>query len=107
MTLKQIATRVNEHEYEVFRATTKNLGTTPSDALRMFIFAFNEHKGFPYTVQTSRSGAGTYNIRGNNATEDNTVASNETTADFEAFNNENDATRFATELSMELIDATR
>ena len=101
MALRQIATRVNEREYEMFRTTAKNLGTTPSDALRMFIFAFNEHNGFPYTVQTSRKSTEINNTETNDAT------TNKTTTDFEAFDNEEDATRFATNLSMELIEATR
>lgn len=53
--MRQAATRVDDEQYELFRATTRNLGTTPADALRMFIYAFNERGGFPYEVRTMRS----------------------------------------------------
>lgn len=82
MGMRQTATRVDEEQYELFKATTRDIGTTPADALRMFIYAFNEHRGFPYEVRTSKPIV-------------------------EPFDNERDATRFATSLSMEVIDATR
>ena len=82
MALKQTATRVEEDQYELFRATTKRLGTTPADALRIFIHSFNEHGGFPYDVRTVRPVV-------------------------EAFDSEEDATRFATDISMECINAAR
>lgn len=47
----QIATRVDEREAERFREVTRRLGTTPADALRMFVSAFNAHRGFPYDVR--------------------------------------------------------
>ena len=47
----QIATRVDEQQAELFKQTTKQLGTTPADALRMFISTFNNHRGFPYEVR--------------------------------------------------------
>lgn len=49
--LKQAVTRIDEEQYDQFRAITHELGTTPSDALRMFIYAFNEYRGFPYAVR--------------------------------------------------------
>ena len=52
--MKQAVTRVEDHEYELFQRTAANLGTTPSDVLRMFIYAFNDHHGFPYAVQSQR-----------------------------------------------------
>jgi DNA-damage-inducible protein J len=48
----QIATRIDEAQSRLFRETATRLGTTPADALRMFVSAFNEHHGFPYPVQT-------------------------------------------------------
>ena len=47
----QFATRVEERQGELFKQTAARLGTTPSDALRMFIAAFNERGGFPYDVR--------------------------------------------------------
>lgn len=82
MALKQAATRVDEAQYELFRATAQSLGTTPADVLRMFIYAFNEYRGFPYEVRTTRPVV-------------------------EALETEQDATRFATALSMEALYATR
>ncbi len=54
MALKQAVTRIDEEQYNQFRVITHELGTTPSDALRMFIYAFNEHQGFPYEVRVQR-----------------------------------------------------
>ena len=44
----QIATRVDDEQAALFKETTRQLGTTPADALRMFISAFNDYRGFPY-----------------------------------------------------------
>ena len=76
--MKQAATRIEDHEYELFQKTAANIGTTTADALRMFIYAFNDHHGFPYPVQSKRM-------------------------QLEAFETEEDATKFATELAMEAI----
>lgn len=76
--MKQAVTRVEDKEYELFQKTTANIGTTPSDALRMFIHAFNDHHGFPYPVQSNRM-------------------------DVEAFETEEEATEFATNMSMEIV----
>lgn len=81
MTTRQIATRVDEDQAKLFKATTKKLGTTPADALRMFVSAFNANRGFPYDVRL------------NNAVE--------------AFDSEKDAVRFATNLAQKTIDETR
>lgn len=77
--MKQAATRVEDREYERFQKTAANIGTTTADALRMFIYAFNDHHGFPYPVQSKRM-------------------------QVEAFETEDDATRFATDLAMEMIE---
>ena len=50
--MKQAATRIDDKEYELFQATAANIGTTTADALRMFIYAFNDHHGFPYPVRS-------------------------------------------------------
>lgn len=82
MGMRQTATRVDDEQYELFKATTRSIGTTPADALRMFIYAFNEHRGFPYEVRTSKPVV-------------------------EPFDSEEDATRFATSLSMGVLNAAR
>ena len=52
--MKQAATRIEDQEYELFRKTAASIGTTTSDALRMFIHSFNDHRGFPFPVQSHR-----------------------------------------------------
>ena len=76
--MKQAVTRVDDNEYDLFQKTAANLGTTPSDVLRMFIYAFTDHHGFPYAVQSQRM-------------------------QVEAFETEEDATEFATSLAMEIM----
>ena len=73
--MKQATTRVEDRGYEIFQKTAANIGTTTSDALRMFIYAFNDHHGFPYPVQSRRM-------------------------QVEAFESEEEATDFATDLAM-------
>jgi DNA-damage-inducible protein J len=82
MTTIQIATRVDEEQSRQFRAITKSIGTTPADALRMFIAAFNAEGGFPYEPKIRKR-------------------------DVEAFDSEEEATAFATYLSRKLIDEAR
>ena len=76
--MKQAATRVEDSEYEIFQKTAASLGTTPSDVLRMFIYSFNDHHGFPYAVQSRRM-------------------------EIEAFETDKEATDFATELALEAL----
>ncbi len=78
----QLATRVDQKQAELFKSIAKQLGTTSSDALRMFVSAFNACKGFPYDV---RVGA----------------------LEVEPFTTEEEATHFATDLAMRMIDETR
>ena len=80
MASKQIATRVAEEEERRFREITRAIGTTPSDALRMFVSAFNLAGGFPYTPR----------IR---------------PVEVEAFDSEEDAAQFATHLARKMISA--
>ena len=77
----QIATRVDEQQNRKFREITKAIGTTPSDALRIFIASFNSEGGFPFDVKLKRT--------------------------VEAFDNEEEATSFATKVSRRVLDETR
>ena len=69
----QIATRVDEQQNRKFRELTKAIGTTPADALRIFIASFNTEGGFPFDVKVKKT--------------------------VEAFENEDEATSFATKVS--------
>jgi DNA-damage-inducible protein J len=83
MPTKQLATRVDAEQEKKFRETTYRLGTTPADALRMFIATFNECRGFPYDVRIM------------------------TKTEAEPFDNEDDAVDFATRISKRTINAAR
>jgi DNA-damage-inducible protein J len=76
--MKHAGTRVEDAEYDLFQRTAASIGTTPSDALRIFIYSFNDYHGFPYPVRSRRM-------------------------EVEPFQTEEDATRFATELAMEAL----
>ena len=78
----QLATRIDDKEAERFRETARRLGTTPSDALRMFVSAFNTHRGFPFDVRIEEPQT-------------------------EAFATEAEATAFADYLAMQLSDHER
>lgn len=54
----QLATRVDDDQAEEFRETTKKLGLSTADALRMFVSSFNEYQGVPIPG-TSSTGCGT------------------------------------------------
>ena len=82
MSTVQFATRIDEEQGRIFRETAKMLGTTPSDALRMFVFAFNESRGFPYDVRLA-------------------------SPNVEPFESEEEATSFASVLSMRMYDEAR
>jgi DNA-damage-inducible protein J len=82
MATVQVATRVDQEQNRKFRATTKKLGTTPADALRMFIAAFNAEGGFPYQPKLKAPVV-------------------------EAFDNEEDAADFASHLAQRMIHETR
>ena len=83
MATMQLATRVDEEQGKLFKEIAKKLGTTPSDALRIFVATFNENRGFPYDVRLAPD----------------TVV--------EPFEDEKDATRFATNLALRMSDETR
>ncbi|MCL1922623.1 MAG: type II toxin-antitoxin system RelB/DinJ family antitoxin [Propionibacteriaceae bacterium] len=80
MSSVQLATRVDEAQDRLFRETTKRLGTTPADAMRVFVAAFNQHHGFPFDVRLPS---------------------------VEPFETEDDATEFVSQLSRKLLDETR
>lgn len=48
---QQFATRVDDELGNRFKDLTKRLGTTPSDALRIFIASFDQSMGFPFDVR--------------------------------------------------------
>lgn len=79
----QFATRVDDLQSTTFKETTRQLGTTPADALRIFIAAFNEHRGFPFDVRLSCP------------------------LSVEAFETEEDATAFSTSLALEMMHNER
>jgi addiction module RelB/DinJ family antitoxin len=54
MTTVQIATRIDAEEKKLFEETTRALGLTPADALRVFIKAFDKEGGFPFVPTVSR-----------------------------------------------------
>ena len=47
----QLATRISDEQATKFREYTAELGTTPSDAMRMLISAFVQNKGFPCEIR--------------------------------------------------------
>ena len=50
----QFATRGSDEQARQFKAYTAALGTTPSDAMRILIAAFNQNKGFPCEIRLKR-----------------------------------------------------
>ena len=74
----QLATRVQRVQEQLFRETTKKLGTTPADAMRIFVAAFNQHRGFPFDVRLG--------------------------TEPEPFDNEEDATDFASRISRRMLN---
>ena len=47
----QLATRISDEQATKFREYTAELGTTPSDAMRMLVTAFVQNKGFPCEIR--------------------------------------------------------
>ena len=77
----QIATRVDITQNKKFREIAKAIGTTPSDALRIFIASFNSEGGFPFEVKLKRT--------------------------VEAFDSEEEAALFASRVSRRMLDEAR
>ncbi|MDR1236863.1 MAG: hypothetical protein LBK28_01330 [Propionibacteriaceae bacterium] len=76
----QLATRVEKSQDRLFRETTRQLGTTPADAMRVFVAAFNQHRGFPFDVRLAPV--------------------------VEPFDNEEEAADFVTRMSRKMINET-
>ena len=47
-TMEAITAKVKKNEKSQFAKTCDNIGTTPSNAIRMFVSAFNKRGGFPF-----------------------------------------------------------
>lgn len=47
-TMEPISSRLCHDEKETFVATCDSIGTSPSNAIRMFVSAFNKRGGFPF-----------------------------------------------------------
>ena len=65
-----------------FRETTRLLSTTPADAMRIFVSAFNAHRGFPFDVRLPESKA-------------------------EAFASEEEASEFSVRLALRMMSDAR
>ena len=59
MSLAQVVAKVPEADKEQFTKLTARLGTTPSNAIRMFITAFNQRGAFPFDLSQPRYNATT------------------------------------------------
>ncbi len=46
--MEPISAKLKLNEKETFIATCESIGTTPSNAIRMFVSAFNRRGGFPF-----------------------------------------------------------
>lgn len=46
--MEPISSRLSHDEKEKFVATCDSIGTSPSNAIRMFVSAFNKRGGFPF-----------------------------------------------------------
>lgn len=46
--LEPISSRIPAEEKTTFVQACEAIGTTPSNAIRMFVRAFNEYQGFPF-----------------------------------------------------------
>ena len=47
-TMVPITAKIKEEEKAEFLQVAESIGTTPSNAIRMFVSAFNKRKGFPF-----------------------------------------------------------
>lgn len=46
--LAPISAKIRPDEKDLFQQTCEDLGTSPSNAIRMFVVAFNKRGGFPF-----------------------------------------------------------
>ena len=47
-TMETLTAKVKGSEKTLFKETCDNIGTSPSNAIRMFVSAFNKRGGFPF-----------------------------------------------------------
>ena len=47
-TLEPISAKIKSDEKRIFLETCESIGTSPSNAIRMFVSAFNKRGGFPF-----------------------------------------------------------
>jgi len=47
----ELGSRVDQDEARIFSETARKLGTTPADAVKIFVSAFNQYGGFPFDVR--------------------------------------------------------
>ena len=47
-TMEPISAKLQHSEKETFISTCESIGTSPSNAIRMFVSAFNKRGGFPF-----------------------------------------------------------
>ena len=47
--------KIDPAEKELFVRTAEEIGTTPSNAIKMFIRAFNDYGGFPFEARSARA----------------------------------------------------
>ena len=50
-TMEPVSTKLRPDEKRAFLETCDSIGTSPSNALRMFVSAFNRRGGFPFDPQ--------------------------------------------------------
>lgn len=48
MTMEPITAKLRPEEKRAFAAACESIGTTPSNAIRIFVSAFNKRGGFPF-----------------------------------------------------------
>lgn len=46
--MEPISSKLRHDEKQIFAEVCNNIGTTPSNAIRMFVSAFNRRGGFPF-----------------------------------------------------------
>jgi DNA-damage-inducible protein J len=47
-TMEPVSTKLRPEEKKLFIETCESIGTSPSNAIRMFVSAFNKRGGFPF-----------------------------------------------------------
>lgn len=90
-TIEQLPPLVDPTEERIFTETTRALGTTPVDAIRVFISAFNRSRGFPFDVRVGSSDPETEQM----------------TPSAEPFTSDDDALDFVNGLAFRMFDETR